>query len=87
MLLTVAMWKKRFLPYSYDDKTSSPQPKISSELNNSQGQDAQLQQHHCRQLPPDAHHNLKVRLFSLTQALIKIKIVIAAFVQLRRGGS
>jgi len=60
MLLAVTMWKKRFLPNSRDDKTTVPHQTTSSELNNLQGQDAQLQQHHGRQLHPDAYHNFKV---------------------------
>jgi len=54
------MWKKRFLPYSFDHKTAAPQPTTSSKLNDSEVQDAQLQQHHGRQLPPDARHNIRV---------------------------
>jgi len=60
MLLAVTMWKKRFLPYSFDDKTTAPQPTTSSIQIDSQVQDAQLQQHQGRQLTPDAHHLIKV---------------------------
>jgi len=56
------MWKKRFLPYSFDDKTTVPHPTAttSSKLKNSQVQDAKLQQHHGRQLSPEVHHDNKV---------------------------
>ena len=50
------MWKKRFLPYSMDDKMTSPDTK-KPPLAELQAMKEDIQQQPIRELPPAAHQN------------------------------
>ena len=50
------MWKKRFLPYSKDDKMTSPDTK-KPPLAEMHAMREDIQQQPIRELPPAAHQN------------------------------
>ena len=54
------MWKKRFLPYSMDDKMTSPDNK-KPPLAELQAMKEDIQQQPIRELPPAAHQNSQHR--------------------------
>jgi len=58
------MWKKRFLPYSMDDKMTSPDAK-KPPLAELQAMREEIQQQPIRELPPAAHQNSHHRLTSV----------------------